>query len=366
MSNSSSYNDTFILNFNNFLMNDTVPTINQVPSVRNILLFFVYVVLFLIAAIGNLTVFISLFRSRHRKSRISLMIRHLAIADLIVTFVMIPIEVGWRWTGRFIAGNATCKIVQFMRALGPYLSSNVLVCISLDRYFAVMYPLRVNVARKRGQAMLLGAWGASLMYSLPQCFVFHLAPHPSNPAYQQCVSFGSFRTDLMEMMYNLSSILLLYFIPLFIIIVAYSFILAEISRTSKSHKNSKDVNQTNGKLRLRRSDTKSIERARSRTLRMTVTIVVIFIFCSTPYAMMTLWYMFDRKTAEEVLPEFVQDLCFMMVVSNSCMNPIVYGSFVMDFKKFSCQCTECGEKTSTDSLIPLNSGVIRRSPNMQI
>lgn len=55
----------------------------------------VYSVLFVIAAVGNLTVFISLFRSRHRKSRISLMIRHLAIADLVVTFIMIPIEVSF-------------------------------------------------------------------------------------------------------------------------------------------------------------------------------------------------------------------------------------------------------------------------------
>lgn len=53
----------------------------------------VYSVLFLIAAVGNSTVFFSLFRSRHRKSRISLMIRHLAIADLVVTFIMIPLEV---------------------------------------------------------------------------------------------------------------------------------------------------------------------------------------------------------------------------------------------------------------------------------
>ncbi|ERL87034.1 hypothetical protein D910_04436, partial [Dendroctonus ponderosae] len=157
----------------------------------------------------------------------------------------------------------------------------------------------------------------------------------------------------MELVYNISCILFLYFIPLFVIIVAYSCILAEISRTSRSHNNnSKEVNQPNGKLRLRRSDTKNIERARIRTLRMTVTIVVIYIFCCTPYTMMTLWYMFDRATAEKSLPDFVQDFFFLMVVSNSCMNPIVYGSFVMDLKKFSCQCTDCGEKTSTDSLIP--------------
>lgn len=95
MRNSSEYlwtdnNTWIILDVNGSKANDSFP--NSYSS-RNILIIFVYTVLFTIAAVGNLTVFVSLFRSRHRKSRISLMIRHLAIADLIVTFVMIPIEV---------------------------------------------------------------------------------------------------------------------------------------------------------------------------------------------------------------------------------------------------------------------------------
>jgi hypothetical protein len=71
--------------------NDTVPP--EILFQQNLTVILVYSALFVVAAVGNLTVFISLFRSRHRKSRISLMIRHLAIADLIVTFIMIPIEV---------------------------------------------------------------------------------------------------------------------------------------------------------------------------------------------------------------------------------------------------------------------------------
>ncbi|KAH1012174.1 hypothetical protein HUJ05_011375 [Dendroctonus ponderosae] len=88
------YNESWIgleANWTTTLVNETVPNID-IYSSRNVCIILVYMILFLIAAIGNLTVFISLFRSRHRKSRISLMIRHLAIADLIVTFVMIPIE----------------------------------------------------------------------------------------------------------------------------------------------------------------------------------------------------------------------------------------------------------------------------------
>ena len=44
-----------------------------------------------------------------------------------------------------------------------------------------------------------------------------------------------------------------------------------------------------GRLRLRRNDMSNIERARARTLRMTVTIVAAFVWCWTPYVVMTLW-----------------------------------------------------------------------------
>jgi len=128
----------------------------------------VYSCLFAVAAVGNVTVFVTLYRNRHRKSRINLMIMHLAIADMVVTFVMIPLEVGWRATTQWLAGNAACKVLLFLRAFGLYLSSMVLVCVSLDRYFAILYPLRVNDARRRGKLMLIAAWLVSIVCSLPQ------------------------------------------------------------------------------------------------------------------------------------------------------------------------------------------------------
>ncbi|GLV31177.1 Adipokinetic hormone receptor [Carabus blaptoides fortunei] len=172
--------------------NDTYPSDLRFNE-NSLTVVIVYCVLFLVAAVGNLTVFITLFKSRHRKSRISLMITHLAVADLMVTFIMIPLEVlvwlydfesdatqihnfiytlytqvGWRLTVQWLAGNLACKVFLFLRAFGLYLSSNVLVCVSLDRYFAILHPLRVNDARRRGKLMLACAWIVSLLWSVPQ------------------------------------------------------------------------------------------------------------------------------------------------------------------------------------------------------
>lgn len=78
------------------------------------------------------------------------------------------LQVGWRLTVQWLAGNLACKVFLFLRAFGLYLSSNVLVCVSLDRYFAILHPLRVNDARRRGKFMLACAWIVSLLWSVPQ------------------------------------------------------------------------------------------------------------------------------------------------------------------------------------------------------
>ena len=127
-----------------------------------------YSCLFLVAACGNLTVFITLFRNRGVKSRVNMFIMHLAIADLLVTFMMLPLEIAWHATVAWLAGDAMCRLMMFFRAFGFYLSSCILVTISLDRYFAIMHPLSISDATRRGKIMLGFSWAFSVVSSIPQ------------------------------------------------------------------------------------------------------------------------------------------------------------------------------------------------------
>lgn len=127
-----------------------------------------YTVLFIIAAIGNLLVFITLLKHRHRRSRVNLFILHLCIADMIVTFIMLPMEIGWHLTVSWKAGDFGCRILMFFRAFGFYLSSFILIVISLDRYIAIAHPLSLIDAGRRGKVMLCFAWLCSLIASVPQ------------------------------------------------------------------------------------------------------------------------------------------------------------------------------------------------------
>lgn len=127
-----------------------------------------YSCLFVIAATGNLTVLITLLRSRTIKSRVNTYIMHLSIADLIVAFIMLPLEIVWNITVSWEAGDAACRILMFFRALGFYLSSFVLVTISLDRYFSIVHPMSIHDAERRGKIMITLAWALSVIASLPQ------------------------------------------------------------------------------------------------------------------------------------------------------------------------------------------------------
>ena len=127
-----------------------------------------YSILFLIAALGNTTVFVTLFRNRHRKSRVNLFIMHLAVADLLVTFIMMPTEIGWHVTVAWKAGGFGCRFFMFFRTFGFYLSSFILIAISLDRLIAIKHPMSLSDAGRRGRIMLLLAWLLSAVASIPQ------------------------------------------------------------------------------------------------------------------------------------------------------------------------------------------------------
>jgi gonadotropin-releasing hormone receptor len=44
-----------------------------------------------------------------------------------------PLEIAWAITVSWKGGDAMCRIMAFFRTFGLFLSSFVLVCISLDR-----------------------------------------------------------------------------------------------------------------------------------------------------------------------------------------------------------------------------------------
>ncbi|XP_016985794.1 gonadotropin-releasing hormone receptor isoform X2 [Drosophila rhopaloa] len=279
----------------------------------------VYSILFVISTIGNSTVLYLLTKRRLRGPlRIDIMLMHLAIADLMVTLLLMPMEIVWAWTVQWLSTDLMCRLMSFFRVFGLYLSSYVMVCISLDRYFAILKPLKRSY--NRGRIMLACAWLGSVVCSIPQAFLFHLEQHPVVTNYFQCVIFHSFRSDFDEKLYQVATMCGMYAFPLIMFIYCYGAIYIEIYR--KSQRVLKDVIAE----RFRRSNDDVLSRAKKRTLKMTITIVIVFIICWTPYYTISMWYWLDKHSADKVNP-LVRKALFLFASTNSCMNPLVYGLY---------------------------------------
>lgn len=125
-------------------------------------------VLFLFAACSNLALLVSVWRGRRLASHLRPLMMSLASADLMMTFVVMPLDAVWNVTVQWHGGDALCKILCFLKLFAMHASAFILVVISLDRQHAILHPLDALSAHRRNRRMLLLAWSLSLLLASPQ------------------------------------------------------------------------------------------------------------------------------------------------------------------------------------------------------
>jgi gonadotropin-releasing hormone receptor len=129
----------------------------------------VYSFLFILSSIFNLVIIFKFYKYKLKeKSRIHLFMFHLIIADMMITFITIPLEIGWKLSVYWRAGDFGCRLFQFLRPMGIYLESFIIISLCIDRYFAIIYPLKIRFANLRTNMLIYSSWGLSIICALPQ------------------------------------------------------------------------------------------------------------------------------------------------------------------------------------------------------
>uniref|UniRef100_A0A673JJ67 Type II GnRH receptor n=1 Tax=Sinocyclocheilus rhinocerous TaxID=307959 RepID=A0A673JJ67_9TELE len=264
-------------------------------------------VLFLFAAVSNLALLISVSRGRRLASHLRPLIISLASADLMMTFIVMPLDMVWNVTVQWYAGNGLCKLLCFLKLFAMQTSAFILVVISLDRHHVILRPLDSLNAHHRNRRMLLLAWSLSALIASPQLFIFRTVKAESVD-FTQCVTHGSFRERWHETAYNMFHFVTLYVIPLLVMSCCYTCILIEINR---------QLHKSKAGESLRRSGTDMIPKARMKTLKMTIIIVLSFVVCWTPYYLLGIWYWFQPEMLK-VTPEYIHHLLFVFGNLNTC------------------------------------------------
>uniref|UniRef100_A0A3Q3FAY9 Type II GnRH receptor n=1 Tax=Labrus bergylta TaxID=56723 RepID=A0A3Q3FAY9_9LABR len=298
-----------------------LPTFSTAAKVRVIITF----VLCGISTICNLAVLWSA-NGRHSKSHIRVLMLNLTAADLLVTFIVMPVDAVWNITVQWLAGDLACRFLMFLKLHAMYSCAFVTVVISLDRQSAILNPLAISTARERNRVMLMVAWTMSAVFSIPQMFIFHnvTITYPAN--FTQCTTRGSFVMHWQETAYNMFTFCCLFLLPLVIMIVCYTRIFIQISRLLTKKNRSPDETHL-------RCSKNNIPKARMRTLKMSMVIVICFIVCWTPYYLLGFWYWFFPDNLEGKVSHSLTHILFIFGLFNACLDPVVYGLFAIRFPK---------------------------------
>ncbi|XP_069136934.1 gonadotropin-releasing hormone receptor-like isoform X3 [Argopecten irradians] len=296
------------------------PVFNDAYMVETIVLS----ALFLISFIGNTATLIQMYRMRKRRSTINTLIVNLAIADLIVAFFCMAAEAFWTVTIQFLAGNAMCKILRYIQVFGFLLSTYITVVISLDRCCVILDPISRNKAPQRVRFMIGVSWLLSALFSVPQLFVFSVLRGPFKEDFYQCVDFASYPHPQYKWMYNIFCLFVQFMIPLGIMIAAYGLIFCTISRKSKEFRG--NDSSTSNLKDLGRGQVRNnlLRKAKRKALRMSIFIVIAFVVCWFPYYVLFTGNAFGQW--KELSPSLMAGLS-TMGLSNSMLNPIIYGAF---------------------------------------
>ena len=155
-------------------------------SAETITFTIMYLITMLVSLVGNILLIYIVWKRPDVRSLTSFMFVNMAVADLLVTLVVIPYTISdfythgvWPMTG--LIGEMTCKTVLFIAFFTISTSIICLTFMAVDRFYAVVYPFRPLLWFRRPNVLTPVVWILSMVF---MCIVPVLADFKSN---NQCV-----------------------------------------------------------------------------------------------------------------------------------------------------------------------------------
>ncbi|CAM4911715.1 unnamed protein product [Rotaria socialis] len=128
---------------------------------------------------GNLLVCLAIGTERRLHNRTNWFLFSLAVADMIVSGVVIPLAIVKEFTGFWILGSVLCDFWLFLDVCSCTSSIMHIVVISIDRYLAIKDPLNVRSRQEKRQICLLIMliWLIAIFLSSPMIVLGAINPY---------------------------------------------------------------------------------------------------------------------------------------------------------------------------------------------
>nr|XP_057929243.1 neuromedin-U receptor 1 [Doryrhamphus excisus] len=307
--------------------------------------FIIYLVIFLVGVLGNVLTCTVIARNKVMWTPTNYYLFSLAVSDLLVLLLGMPLELYELWENYpFLLGRGGCYFKTFLFETVCFASILNVTALSVERYIAVVHPLRAKymVTRTHAKRVILTVWGVSVVCSLPNTSLHGIS-------YLSCDSCSSGGPPSMEIpdsaictlvkpqwIYNLIiqvTTLLFFILPMLTISVLYTLIGLQLKR-ERMHR------AMEGKAGAARDgfcgNRSQQQKARRRQVtKMLFVLVVVFGICWAPFHTDRLVWSFISDWTDNHLQifQYVHVLSGVFFYLSSAVNPILYNLMSTRFRE---------------------------------
>ncbi|XP_057632219.1 somatostatin receptor type 2 [Chionomys nivalis] len=279
----------------------------------NAVLTFIYFVVCVVGLCGNTLVIYVILRYAKMKTITNIYILNLAIADelfmLGLPFLAMQVAlVHWPF------GKAICRVVMTVDGINQFTSIFCLTVMSVDRYLAVVHPIKSAKWRRPRTAKMINVavWSLSLLVILP--IMIYAGLRSNQWGRSSCTINWPGESGAWYTGFIIYAFILGFLVPLTIICLCYLFIIIKVKSSG---------------IRVGSSKRKKSEK---KVTRMVSIVVAVFIFCWLPF------YIFNVSSVSVAISptpalKGMFDFVVILTYANSCANPILYAFLSDNFKK---------------------------------
>ena len=299
---------------------------------------FYYCLIFVLALMGNIFIRIIVYRTRSMRKPINFFIVNMAMSDLlfpILCFPYIVAEINFSyWLLGGPVGQALCRLHDFLVYVSATVSTQSLVLIAVDRFGAVVFPLRSPlISSKHCRFFILTTWIIAVSAYIPKAMAFQLVEYQEGLV---CVPKWNevFGESLSHRNYVFSMLVIFWYVPLVLIAILYMTVVIKLKS-----QNIPGEGSANGREQQ--------SRRQKNVLKMSIAIVVTFIVCWLPT---TIWWFFVLYPPDSTMTASCGFQYFALIASclahfNSAINPcisfIFSGNYHQGLKNLSRCCFVC-------------------------
>ncbi|XP_078621307.1 QRFP-like peptide receptor [Branchiostoma floridae x Branchiostoma japonicum] len=301
------------------------------PGAKTVTLVF-YVIIFLAALLGNSFVVVVVWKNKVMRTIMNIFICSLAASDLFITIVCIPVTLMQNMLHSWILGDFMCKLVPFIQTIAVASSILTLTGIAIERYYAIIHPLKVKylLSKTRAGIILALVWVVSVGVATPILFV-HKAEEIHDFLYEQrfVTCQEKWWGQTQQTSYTIFNLVVLFIIPLLTMTSLYIRIAHRLW-----------VQQPVG-VTGNFAHGNSVRRKR-QAVKMLVVVVLLFAVCWLPFHTVTVMNELNGLRLDEKSAKLLIAIVQLIAFSNSFNNPVVYAILNENFKKNFMTMLRCG------------------------